>query len=36
MLAYAHDRGKVVLRGGWDLETGCPDFLDDGLNVTQL
>ena len=36
MLAYAHDGGEAVLRGGRDLQTGCPDVLDDGLNVTQL
>lgn len=35
-LAYAHDRGKVVVRGGWDLQTGCPDVLDGGVKVTQL
>lgn len=35
-VTYAHDRGKVVLRGGWDLQTGRPDVLDGGVKVTQL
>lgn len=36
LLAYAHDRRKVVLRGGWDLLTGRPDVLDGVVKVTQL
>lgn len=33
---YAHDRGKVVVRGGRDLQTGGPDVLDGGVKVIQL
>lgn len=36
LLAYAHDRRKVVLRGGRDLLTGRSDVLDGVVKVTQL
>lgn len=33
---YTHDGGKMVVRGGRDLQAGCPDVLHSGVKVIQL